>query len=139
MSARHPASTTRGRVTRLLALAAFASATVACQFYARSPEDYAKETEELVSTKKPQIKKCYDKVLKKDKKASGTVAVDFTVEKKTGKIVDPKVNKKKTDAPKSLQRCVLDAMDGLALDPPDQRDGMASFEYHFKANKPKQL
>ncbi|HXS17875.1 MAG TPA: AgmX/PglI C-terminal domain-containing protein [Polyangiaceae bacterium] len=110
-----------------------------CQFYARSPEDYAKETQALLATKNEDIKGCYDKVLKKDKDAAGVVAVNFKVEKKTGKVVDPTVDDAKTTAPKALTKCVTKAMEGLTLDPPDQRDGMASFEYEFKANPPRQL
>ncbi len=110
-----------------------------CQFYARSPEDYAKETEALVATKKDEIKSCYDEVLEEDKKAGGVVAVNFTVESKTGKIVNPVVDDEKTTAPEALSSCVVKSMEGLTLDPPDQREGVASFEYEFKANAPKQL
>lgn len=110
-----------------------------CQFYARSPEDYAKETEGLLATKSEDIKSCYDKVLKKDKDAAGVVAINFKVEKKTGNVIEPTVDDAKTTAPKALSKCVIKAMEGLTLDPPDQRDGMASFEYEFKANPPRQL
>ncbi len=116
-----------------------ASFLAGCQFYARAPEDYAKETEALLATKNEEIKSCYDDVLKKDKKAKGVVAVNFKVESKTGKLLDPSVDEEKTTAPKELSACVVQAMDGLTLDPPDQRDGVASFEYEFKANAPKQL
>ena len=111
-----------------------------CQFYARAPEDYSQETKELLVTQNgDEIKACYDKILENDKDAEGIVAVDFTVEAKTGKITDPKINEEKTTAPTELQKCVLDTMDGLALDPPDQREGVASFEYEFQPNAPKQL
>ena len=110
-----------------------------CQFYARAPEDYAKETEALLSTKSDEIKSCYDNVLKDDKKAEGVVFVNFKVESKTGKIKEPMVDDEKTTAPKELSACVVQAIDGLTLDPPDQREGVASFEYEFKANAPKQL
>lgn len=110
-----------------------------CQFYARSPEDYSKETQALLATKSEDIKGCYDKVLKKDKDAAGVVAINFKVEKKTGKVVEPTVDDAKTTAPKALSKCVVKAMEGLTLDPPDQRDGIASFEYEFTANPPRQL
>lgn len=110
-----------------------------CSFYARSPEDYQKETEALLASKSDELKACYDEVLKDDSKASGTVAVDFTVEAKTGAILDPKVNEEKSTAPSGLHKCVLAAMEGLALDPPDQRTGVASFTYEFTPNEPKQL
>lgn len=113
--------------------------SVGCQFYARAPEDYGKETEALLASKNDEIKSCYDEVLKTDKKAEGVVAVTFKVEKKTGKIVDPAIDKEKTTVSDALSACVINAINGLSLDPPDQRDGMASFEYEFKANEPKQL
>jgi hypothetical protein len=110
-----------------------------CSFYARSPEDYQKETEGLLASKNDELKSCYDAVLKDKPKAGGIVAVDFTVEAKTGAILDPKINEEKTTAPPKLGECVITAMEGLALDPPDQRTGVASFTYEFKANEPKQL
>lgn len=110
-----------------------------CSFNARSPEDYAKETKRLLKSKEDQIKSCYDEVLKQDKKAKGVVAVTFTVAPKTGAIENAKLDEKKTTAPEAVGKCVLSAMEGLALDPPDAREGVASFEYEFKPNKPKQL
>jgi hypothetical protein len=110
-----------------------------CSFYARSAEDYQKETEALLASKSDELKSCYDKVLERKPKAAGTVAVDFTVEAKTGAILDPKVNEERSTAPKGLQSCVLAAMEGLALDPPDQRTGVASFTYEFTPNEPQQL
>ena len=124
------------KLTGLLLGAAF---LVGCQFYARAPEDYAKETKALLASKNDEIKSCYDQLLQKDKDAEGVVAVDFKVEAKTGKITDPVVNEERTTAPDQLSTCVVQAIDGLALDPPDQREGVASFEYEFKPNAPKQL
>ncbi len=122
-----------------IALLLLSSFAWGCSYYARSAEDYQKETTELLSSKSDELKACYDDVLKKKKKASGVVAVDFTVEAKTGAILDPTINEEKTTAPKKLQQCVLTAMEGLALDPPDQRTGVASFTYEFVPNEPKQL
>jgi len=125
--------------TNTIALAILASTlSLGCQFVARSAEDYSKETTSLLASKSSELKSCYDEVLKKDSKAAGIVAVNFSVEPKTGAILDPKVNAEKSTAPEPLQQCVLTALDGLALDPPDQREGVASFSYEFKANAPKQ-
>jgi hypothetical protein len=38
-----------------------------------------------------------------------------------------------TTAPEPLGQCVITAINGLTLDPPDERDGIASFVYEFKA------
>jgi hypothetical protein len=108
-----------------------------CQFYARGPEEYSADTSKLIQTKEAELKSCYDEVLEKEAKASGKVAVDFTVESKTGAIQSPIVNKEKTTASEALQTCVLNVMDGLKLDPPDQREGKASWSYDFNVAEPK--
>lgn len=121
---------------QLFAVAALAASTsLACQFHARSAEDYAQETKDLLKTKKGEMKTCYDEVLKADKEAAGVVAVDFVVQAKTGEITEVTVNSDKTTAPEPLTQCVVNAMTGLTLDPPDQRTGKASFAYEFTPNK----
>lgn len=122
-----------------IALLLLSSLAWGCSYYARSAEDYQQETTKLLAAKSDELKACYDDLLARKKNAGGVVAVDFTVEAKTGKILDPKIDKEKTTAQKKLQQCVLTAMEGLALDPPDQRTGVASFSYEFVANEPKQL
>lgn len=122
-----------------IALLVLASTAWGCSFHARSPEDYQKETTKLLASKSDELKACYDEVLREDSKASGVVAVDFTVEAKTGAIMNPKLDAEKTTANEQLGECVLSAMQGLVLDPPDQRSGVASFSYEFVPNEPKQL
>jgi hypothetical protein len=120
----------------ILSLSVLAVQTLsACQFYARSPDEYSAETSKLLQTKEAELKSCYDELLEKDSELKGTVSVDFTVEAKSGTIKDPTINKDKTTAPESLQKCVLDVMDGLKLDPPDQREGKASWAYNFKPSE----
>jgi hypothetical protein len=62
--------------------------------------------------------------------AAGTVAVSFVVEEKTGKILTPSSLPEST-APEPLRECVVRGLDGLALDPPDQRKGMATVTFDF--------
>lgn len=109
--------------------------TLGCQFHARSADDYSTETSRLLETKQAELKSCYDEILEKDAKAKGVVAVTFTVEAKTGLLKDAKLDETKTTAPKTLSECVLGAIEGLKLDPPDQREGQASWSYEFKPNK----
>jgi outer membrane lipopolysaccharide assembly protein LptE/RlpB len=121
---------------RTLALSMLMTATAlatGCSFYARDADSYRKATRELIETKNGSIKSCYDAELKTDKKASGKVVLDFKVAAETGKLSSVKVNKKKTTAPESLASCVTKALDGLALNPPDKRDGDASFTWEFEA------
>jgi hypothetical protein len=122
--------------TSLAILALAGASTLGCAFAARSPKTYSSDVEKLLETRKAEIKKCYDDILKKDKKAGGVVAVTFTVEPKTGVIKDPALDKKKTTASDEVSACLLNNMGGLKLDPPDQREGKGSFEYEF-VGKPK--
>lgn len=115
---------------RLLAVSVLSGVT-GCSFYARGPEDYRKDTRALLETRNPQIKTCYDEALKSSTGASGTVVVNFTVEEKTGKIKDPTVLPRST-APAPLGECIVNALDGLALEPPDQRKGDATFTWEFQ-------
>lgn len=107
-----------------------AASTTACQFYARGPDDYRKDTRALLETKSSAIDSCFDEVLKKDAKAGGTVVVHFTVAHDTGAITDPKVQPEST-APAAVGECVVKAISGLALDPSDKRDGDATFSWEF--------
>jgi hypothetical protein len=118
-----------------MALASFLLLSTACQFIARSPEDYAKDTKALVAKQQDKMKSCYDEILKGDQKAAGVVAVKFNVEPKTGTLKNAKIDAGKTTAPENVQQCVLEQMKGLTLDPPDQREGLGSFEIEFKADK----
>jgi hypothetical protein len=103
-----------------------------CSFNARGPADYKKDTRALLETRDKDIKACYDTLLKDDKEAKGSVVLTFTVKAKTGEFSDVKIADKGTSAPDALKSCVLDAVKGLKLDPPDERDGKATFTYEFK-------
>ncbi len=116
-------------VPGLLVLAAGLSA---CSFHARSPEDYQSATRAVLETRSSQIKSCYDDVLKQDKAAAGTVVVHCTVMPETGAITGAEVTPEST-APAPLGQCIVQAMDGLALDPPDAREGDATFTFEFQA------
>lgn len=120
--------------TRLISglLVAAAGLSSACQFHARGPEDYQQATRAVLETRSAQIKSCYNDVLKQDKSASGSVVVHFTVMAETGAIAGAEVTPEST-APAPLGQCIVNAMDGLALDPPDARDGDATFVWEFKA------
>ncbi len=112
-------------------LAALALVVGGCTFYARSPDQYRDETSNLLATKSAELNTCYDNSVKAEPAAAGKVTVQFTVEKKTGKIIDVTPDPARTTAPQSLVTCVVTAINGLVLNPPDQRDGKATFEYDF--------
>ena len=114
-----------------LSLFALVAAATGCEFHARSPEDYRDVTQALLDTKAQDIKACYDGALKGEKELQGRVTVQFVVEAETGKLKDVKVDPAGTTAPEVLSGCVTTSISGLALTPPDKRDGVATWVYDF--------
>lgn len=108
-----------------------------CSFYARSQQEYRDVTAKLLETKSRDIDTCYDGALKATPGIKGKVTVQFSVEEKTGKVVDVKADPARTDAPQSLVDCVTTNITGLVLSPFDQRRGLATFEYKFEQKKAK--
>ena len=102
---------------------AVALATTAC--IARGPDDYRKVTRSLVDTKKGSIEDCFSDT-------PGKVVVNFTVEKKTGKITNATIDDKKSTASAEVGSCVVGKIDGLTLKEPDMRDGAATFTWVFQ-------
>ena len=122
----------QAQIILLLAL----SGLVGCSFYARSPNDYRDATREVLEKRNSDIEACYAGELKNSATESGTVVVRFEVEAKTGNLVKVKVVDKKSTASEGLKKCVVDALQGLKLDPPDQRTGQATFEWDFDRATP---
>ena len=114
----------------LLIITALAMGATGCSFHARSAADYEKVTRELLASREADVQSCYQKKAKKDETLQGAVVVKFEVEAKTGNIINAKAAKK-SDAPEPLQKCVLKSLEGLTLDPPDQRTGKATNTYEF--------
>lgn len=112
------------------------SAALGCSH--RDPETYRADTKALLETRQASLKSCYDRALETNSELEGQVTVTFKVEKKTGRIFDTAIDPARTQAPESLGQCVVQAVDGLVLDPPDRREGQASYSWTFKANEPKQ-
>lgn len=115
---------TNKTASRILVCAGLAMLTSAC--IARGPDDYRAVTRSLVDTKNSDIEACFHN-------NPGTVVVEFTVEKKTGKIANATVTEA-TSAPENVGKCVLSAIEGLAIDRPDMRDGAATFTWTLKAS-----
>ena len=109
-----------------------AASAQACSFNARKPEDYRQVTQELLATRADQLRTCYDAALAANASTGGIVVVSFKVEGDTGKLLSPTVDAARTTAPEVLQKCVTAALDGLAIDPPDAREGSATFSWEFK-------
>lgn len=125
------------RISTLLSLMFLAASTVVpgCSCVARDAETYRADTRNVLETQSRAVKDCYDVALTTDPKLDGEVVVKFKVEKKTGKILDTAIDSERTKAPEALSQCIIKAVDGLTLDPVDQRDGLATFSWTFKANE----
>jgi hypothetical protein len=98
----------------------------------RSPEMYRDDTRKLLSTKRSVLEACYDAELQTHPQATGKVIVHFTVERETGRVLNPKIDDLLSTPNRTLRGCVLDAMRGLTLAPPDDRNGDATFTWEFK-------
>ena len=99
---------------------------------ARSQAVYAADASRLLETRSGDLQRCYNEVLKTQPGAGGIVTVKFLVQPSSGTIKDAAIDRSQTTAPDVLDRCVLDAMVGLALAPPDRNEGHATFTYEFK-------
>ena len=108
----------------------------ACAGTKRSPQAYRVDTQKALETRSGQIKSCYDELLRKDPAAAGTVTVRFVVEKQTGAFAKAAVDPSKSTAKEPLIACVLDAIHGLELDPPDANEGQATFSYELAPSGP---
>jgi hypothetical protein len=120
-------------------LAALAVGSIACSFMARGPEQYRDDTKAVLEAAGGNLKACYDGVIVADKSAKGTVTVLFSVEPETGVIKDARVDEAKSTAPAPVHDCVLQTLGGLKLDPPDAREGQATFSYEFDIAPQRQL
>ena len=113
-------------------IAACVLAAAACSGTARGLEAYRADTGKLLETRSAQLRTCYDDALRANDKLAGSVTVQFTVEKGTGAITRPTVDPSRSSAPPVLGQCVVKAIDGLVLAPPDRNEGQATFTYEFK-------
>jgi hypothetical protein len=102
-----------------------------CSFFARGPNDYRAAVRKVLDTRNAQIESCYRQALASDPAAAGKVVVKFDVEPKTGNFAKPSVVEQETSANDAVKNCVVTSLDGLALAPPDQRKGEATFAWEF--------
>jgi hypothetical protein len=123
-------------MARVAAIAIASIGILGCTFYARSPDQYRDDTSNLLATKSAELNTCYDDASKTTPGISGKVTVKFTVEKKSGKVLNVTADPTRTTAPQPLIDCVVNSINGLVLAPPDQRNGDATFEYDFARPTP---
>jgi hypothetical protein len=102
----------------------------------RAPEVYRDDTQKLIDGTHQAVADCYAAALKTDRKAQGSVTVNFTVQEGTGKFTNIAVDKAKSSAPEAVQQCVTGQLQSLTLAPPDDLTGQATFSWDFKAKEP---
>lgn len=120
---------------KIIALAALAFPLLtACAGTKRSPQAYRADTQQVLETRNAQVKRCYDQQLAREAGAgaSGTITVRLVVEKKTGAFTKATIDPGASNAPEPLVLCVLEALAGLRLDPPDANEGHATFRYELQ-------
>lgn len=110
--------------------------SLGCSFLARDTPTYEADTSALLDTRSDELQACYDKQLGFNPQLAGKLTVTFTVEKKTGKLIQLAWDKNQTSVSEGLATCVIAALDGLTLEPVDQRDGVATFVYTFRNTAP---
>jgi hypothetical protein len=108
----------------------------ACSAHVRSPETYRNDTQRVLETRNARVKSCYDEALAADANVSGVVTVRFIVEKKTGTFTKATIDPTKSTATEPLVLCVLNAVNGLKLEPPDKNEGQATFVYELRPAPP---
>lgn len=97
----------------------------------RSPAQYRADTHSLLYKSSTMLESCYAKALAENPNAKGTIRIHFIIEQKTGNLVKARIDTEQSTAPQELAFCVLEAVDGLRLTPPDSREGRATFVYAF--------
>jgi hypothetical protein len=100
---------------------------------ARGSQMYHDDTAKMFELKQADMKGCYNNVLKTDAAAQGTVAVKFSWEKSSGKLMSLAVDPAGTTAPAPVQECVKKGLEGLVINPADQREGQGTWTFEFKA------
>ncbi|MEO7731194.1 MAG: hypothetical protein ABIY55_09500 [Kofleriaceae bacterium] len=123
------------RLSNLVAASALLAGS-GCAGTARGPDAYREDSSQLLQTRSGQLARCYEAALKTDGTLNGTVTVQFVVEKHTGALAHAAVDPARSSAPAALGQCVLTAVSGLALQPPDRNEGQATFVYEFKPRPP---
>jgi hypothetical protein len=104
----------------------------ACTYIARDTPTYERDTSALLDSRDQAMQACYDAELKRNPNLAGKLTVKFTVEKRTGKIIQLDWDRNRSTVTDTLATCVTSALYGLTLDEADRRDGHATYTYAFR-------
>jgi hypothetical protein len=110
-------------------------AALGCNGAIRVGDAYRDDTAKLLAAQaNPRIHDCFDGMVKTTpgpKSLQGTTTVHFIIAKDTGLITSVNVIPESTTAQPPVAQCVVAALNGLKLDPPDGVDGDATFVWEF--------
>ena len=109
-----------------------ALASIAACAHGRNVASYRDDTASLLETRNPELKTCYEAALQSDAKLGGTVTVQFVIQGESGMIKNPTIDPTRSTATPALGECVLKAINGLVLAPPDRSEGRATYTYEFR-------
>lgn len=120
------------------AFVAVASASVSgCASTQRTPEVYHADVKAMLDSQSEPIRICYEKVLKKDPKAAGTVVVHFMLfagwvdMKNEYGTTDRGLVKAKSSAPNDVSDCVIKHLENLRIEPTDKAYGDVVWTWEF--------
>jgi len=110
-------------------------ASIGCGGALRVGDAYRDDTAKLITAQaNPRIHDCFDGMVKSTpgpKSLQGTTTVHFIVAGDTGIITNATVVPESTTAQPPVAQCVVSALQGLKLDPPDGVDGDATYTWEF--------
>jgi hypothetical protein len=104
----------------------------ACSFVARGPTQYREDVDTLIDQRTPQITQCYADHIGGDPPMVGNLVLDLTVSRHTGEVGQVVVVESETTVSDEMAECVQLALVGLRLEPPDWRDGQATYRWVFQ-------
>lgn len=107
-----------------------------CAGQLRKPDEYRDEVAAVLATRADRVKACWDAELVRNPAAYGRVVLGFRVAKKTGAFERMDPIRERTTASDTVTMCVVAAVSGLTIDPPDAREAEATFEWSFRAPAP---
>lgn len=115
-------------------------ASVACGGAIREGDAYRDDTAKMLQAQaNPRIQECFQGLVKSTpgpEKLAGTTTVHFVVAKETGAVTNPTIVPSGTTAQDPVNQCVLTALNGAKLAPPDNVDGDATFDWQFTVSPP---
>jgi hypothetical protein len=118
--------------SQIKAALALAATSLVCACAVRSPDMYREDVRRLLETKAPVLQACYEAELQAHPDATGKVTVHFQLERDSGKVTQVEIDDLLSTPNRTLRGCVLESLQGLALAPPDDRNGDATFTWEFQ-------